>query len=86
MMSISCTDSYVQPSPSHFTSTSTLAGASKHELSTLDDMHFQLGLKEKKLEELLTEYEQLVLQSQIDSQEAKIAEMMRNVNHYEKLA
>lgn len=86
MMSISCTESYTQASPSHFASTSTLAGASKQEHSTLDDMHFQIGLKEKKLEALLTEYEQLVLQSQIDSQEAKIAEMMRNVNHYEKLA
>ena len=85
-MSISCNESYAQGTPSHFASTSTLSGASKHELSTLDDMHFQTGLKEKKLEQLLTEYEQLVLQSQIDSQEAKIAEMMRNVNHYEKLA
>ena len=86
MMSISCNESYAQRSPSHFASTCTLSGASKHELSALDDTHFQIGLKEKKLEQLLTEYEQLVLQSQIDSQEVKIAEMMRNVNHYEKLA
>lgn len=86
MMSISCTESYAQGTPSHFASVSSIGGASKHELSAIDDMHFQIGVKEKKLEELLTEYEQLVLQSQIDTQEVKIAEMMRNLNHYEKLA
>lgn len=87
MISIAPTETIRQTGPSRFVNSSVLTDSnSMHQTNSLDNMNYQISLKEKKLEELLTEYEQLVLQSKVDNQEVKIATMMKNINHYEKQA
>lgn len=71
----------------HLTS-STLCSPSTYsfnETSQLDSLVFQIQAKEKKLQDLLTEYNQLVSASQFDTKESESSELMNQLTQRESM-
>jgi len=71
----------------HLTSSSlcSLSPYSFSETSQVDSLVFQIQSKEKKLEDLLTEYHQLVSAGQFDTKESESADLMVQLTNRESM-
>jgi hypothetical protein len=71
----------------HLTSSSLCSSSpySFNETSQLDSLVFQIQSKEKKLQDLLTEYHQLVSAGQFDTKEAESADLMIQLTNRESM-